>query len=118
MTSPKDISEVGNELTIAIRQFLYENPTIFESIEIDKSTSKPFIQKKNKTIESIKLEKKRSKRIVYRSDATGDDRKNIWTACRALGDAKRLDTKKNHIKQYTTKKICSERISGSLVKKH
>ena len=118
VTSPKDISEVGNELTIVIRQFLYENPTIFESIEIDKSTSKPFIQKKNKTIESIKLEKKRSKRRMYRSDATGDDRKNFWAACRALGDAKRLDTKKNHIKQYPTKKICSEKISGSLVKKH
>ena len=47
VTSPKDISEVGNELTIAIRQVLYENATIFESIEIDKSTSIPFIQKKN-----------------------------------------------------------------------
>lgn len=64
VTSPEDVSEVGNELTIAIRQFLYENPTIFESMEIDKSSSIPFVQKANKTIESIKLKKKRFKRIV------------------------------------------------------
>ena len=85
--SPCEISNIGTSINLILRDFLLENSDIFEPTE--QAKAKIFIEKESKTIKNLKSQKKHLKILAFSSNATDQDKKSFWKACRAISDLKR-----------------------------
>ena len=86
LTKPEDIQHMGDQITTVVRNVLLQHPELFE-IKQDKTSG--IIRNTNMTIEKAKLKKKELKRVALSKNATPNDRKPFWKACRAVNDIKK-----------------------------
>ena len=78
---------MGDQITTVVRNVLLQHPELFE-IKQDKTSG--IIRNTNMTIEKAKLKKKELKRVAFsKKNATPNDMKLYWKACRAVSGIKK-----------------------------
>ena len=94
--NPEDIITLGDQANIVIRDFLLENPELFETVESAKKTK--FKKHNSKTLEeAVKLKKELKKKAEYK-DATEDDRRRFRLALRAISDIRKAEKRREEAK--------------------
>ena len=93
---PEDISKLGDQANIVIRDFLLEHPDIFEAEESSKKTK--HVKHTSKTVAEAKQLKKELKKKAEAPNATLEDRKNFRLALRAISDLKKAEDRTEQLK--------------------
>ena len=86
-TNPDDIFILGDQANIVIRDFLLDNPEVFEATDTGKVSK--FVKHVPKSLEAAVKLKKQLKRIANGPNATESDRKSFRLALRAVSDLKK-----------------------------
>ena len=87
LNNEEDISHMGDQINIVIRDFLIEKEDLFVA---EDSKQSPYIHTHNKTLEAAQQQKKHLKKKAFGKNATEDDKKAFWAACRAVSDLKQI----------------------------
>ena len=91
-SNPEDTATLGNQVSIVIRDYLLENPEVFETVDTGKKSK--YKKHLSKTIEeAVKLKKELQKK-AFGKDGTENDRKRFRQALRAISDLRKAEQKK------------------------
>ena len=96
LNNAEDISHMGNQINLVIREFLLEKGDIFEQSQSNSSAA--FVTNKNQTLEAARAQKKILKKRAQGRDATDQDRREFWAACKAVSDLRKIEKRKQDLK--------------------
>ena len=113
---PEDIQTLGDQANIVIRDFLLEHPEAFEASDTSKNGK--FIKHTGNTLEEAIKIKNNLRKIMKRRNTTSEDKKNFRAALNVIKELRKLEKKKEQIKQLDIKRKCILTINGTLLERH
>ena len=96
VNNPEDVSRLGDQANVIIKEFLEEHPEAFEVADTNKKSK--FIKHSSKTLaEAIEL-KKTLKKKAQGKDATENDFRHFRAALKAVSDLRKAERKRELMK--------------------